>query len=553
MAEPSKEENEIIFEDVMETHANPTTKNELDSLYSYENATCKIKFEKNNKIHSGTGFFIKDYENIPFNAALFTNNHVINNINIDEEIKFEYNKEIKSIIITENRKAFTSKEFDYTCIEIFDSDNIINFFKIDENILNNRENLINKEIFILQYPNGQLAHDSGKIINIEDNKIKHSVSTNPGSSGSPLIKRYNNNLILGIHYGAERDINKKIINNLATPFDVIIKDIKDKLSKNKNEFRNIITLIYEKNIKNKTNQIFGSKFVKSNEDNISLIINGKESKLVEKYDLKVGVNTIQMKIKNKLKNLNNMFAWVDSLKNIDELKYLDTSEVTDFSFMFSNCISLSDIKGLENWNVSNGKKFESMFSYCSSLSNLNEIENWDVSNGINFVGMFSNCRALTNIKGLEKWNVSNGNNFSALFFNCLSLSDIKGLENWNVSKGVEFSFMFHCCSSLSSIKELEKWNTSSGNNFQYMFYCCSSLSNLKGVEKWDVSNGNDFSLMFALCSSLSDIKGLENWNVPNGKIFKYMFKYMFTGCLLLSEIKDLEEKWNKGSHKKIFL
>jgi len=32
-----------------------------------------------------------------------------------------------------------------------------------------------------------------------------------------------------------------------------------------------------------------------------------------------------------------------------------------------------------------------------------------------------------------------------------------------------------------------------------------------------------------------------------------MFKYMFTGCLLLSEIKDLEEKWNKGSHKKIFL
>ena len=87
----------------------------------------------------------------------------------------------------------------------------------------------------MQYPNGQIAHDSGKIININKDKIRHS------SSGSPLIKRYNNNLIIGIHYGVERDINKKIISNLATPFDAIIKDMNDKLYKNKNECRNMNT------------------------------------------------------------------------------------------------------------------------------------------------------------------------------------------------------------------------------------------------------------------------------------------------------------------------
>ena len=119
----------------METHTNPTTKNELEALYSYENATCKINFKKDNKIHTGTGFFIKDYDNVPLKAALFTNNHVINDINIGNEIQIEYNNVLKSFIITGNRKAFTSKELDYTCIEIFDSDNIKKFFKINENVI----------------------------------------------------------------------------------------------------------------------------------------------------------------------------------------------------------------------------------------------------------------------------------------------------------------------------------------------------------------------------------------------------------------------------------
>ena len=37
-------------------------------------------------------------------------------------------------MITENRKVFTNKELDYTCIELFESDNIIDYFEIDPNI-----------------------------------------------------------------------------------------------------------------------------------------------------------------------------------------------------------------------------------------------------------------------------------------------------------------------------------------------------------------------------------------------------------------------------------
>jgi len=42
------------------------------------------------------------------------------------------------------------------------------------------------------------AHDSWRILDIKNNIIKHSVTTEEDSSGSSLIKRYNNNFIIGL-------------------------------------------------------------------------------------------------------------------------------------------------------------------------------------------------------------------------------------------------------------------------------------------------------------------------------------------------------------------
>ena len=55
-----------------------------------------------------------------------------------------------------------------------------------------------------------------------------------------------------------------------------------------------------------------------------------------------------MIIKNKLTNLEYMFSWYDTLKDINELKYLDTKDINNFEYMFYKCSSLSDIKSLEN-------------------------------------------------------------------------------------------------------------------------------------------------------------------------------------------------------------
>jgi len=162
------------------THGCLITKKEIDELLEKDKAMCKISFETlDNKKGKGSGFFCK-LENFPFKYALFTNNHILNkfNMEIGKKIKFEYlekssssfssssyNLKEKELKITENRRIFTNKELDYTCIELFESDGIYDFFEIDPEIFkNDNKSLINNDIFILQYPNGDDISFSGKNI-----------------------------------------------------------------------------------------------------------------------------------------------------------------------------------------------------------------------------------------------------------------------------------------------------------------------------------------------------------------------------------------------------
>jgi len=99
---------------------------------------------------------------------------------------------------------------------------------------------------------------------------------------------------------------------------------------NKDKYKNEINLIYNTE-KDEECKIFGDKFVKINNNNIELNINGDKSKLVNKYKLKKGDNNIKIIIKNKIKDLRHMFNSCNNLKNIEGLKYLNTKYCTNFS------------------------------------------------------------------------------------------------------------------------------------------------------------------------------------------------------------------------------
>jgi len=527
----------IIQEKLIEEQPIPVSiEGTKNILFQMGNCICKIYSEDGKK---GTGFFCKIPFINNFLPVLITNNHVLNEKDIDNNktIELSINNEVKEIEIDDSRKKYTNsdKNIDITIIEIKpNKDGICNYLELDENdIYKNKKNIEleykKKSIYILHYPKGKLNVSYGLIKDIKDNKkINHYCNTEEGSSGSPILS-LETFKVIGIHYGSA----KKNKYNYGTFIKYVIYLFNNKY-RNKNE----INIIY-KTDKEGNENIFGDKFVENNKNNIELIINGNISNLIKEYTLKKGENNIKIIIKNKIVNLEYMFYNCKSLINIKELDHLDTKDINNFESIFCKCSSLSDIKGLENWNVSSGNNFSHMFYGCSSLSDIKSLEHWDVSNGNNFQSMFGGCSKLSNLKSIEHWNVSNGNNFQGMFGKCSSLSDIKSLKNWDVSNGNTFQGMFGKCSSLSDIKSLENWDVSNGNNFQAMFGGCSSLSELKALQKWNVSNGNNFYGMFGDCSSLSEIKGLENWNVSNGN----NFSYMFCRCLKLSDIKSLEN-WN---------
>ena len=312
------------------------------------------------------------------------------------------------------------------------------------------------------------------------------------------------------------NLNEEFKSNLINPSideisSIIIEELeliekhvenykKDNKKNNKREetiYKNEINLKFIVNDGGKKS-IFGKEFVKNNSDNISLIINGKKTSLAHECNLKEGENIITLCIKKKLINLNYMFGAYDAYNmkcNLDELKYLNTEDVTSLRYCFME-VPFVDAKPIGNWDVSNCKDFQGLFMGCKNLSDLTSIQNWDVSNGVNFSQMFQGCSQLSDIKPLEYWNTANGNEF-CMMFESTKISSLYPLRNWNVSKGDIFGGMFsNCC----------------------------SLKNLEGLEKWDVSKGTIFNGMFSESKFLSDIKSIENWNVSKGIQFECMIE-----------------------------
>ena len=173
----------------------------------------------------------------------------------------------------------------------------------------------------------------------------------------------------------KEQLNKKLVE--------AVKKLKE-LEKNItsfSEYRNEINLQYTTEESGLYN-IFGKKFEENNKDNIELVINDKNSKLISQYQLKEGVNKIKLIMKKRLNNLEYMFYDCNTLSNIEELKYLDTKEVTNFSYMFFGCTALSKTKKLEKLTK--------------------PLEKWNISKGINFFNMFSDNKLLSELKSFKK-------------------------------------------------------------------------------------------------------------------------------------------------------
>ena len=219
------------------------------------NCICKIKIRE----ASGTGFFCK----IPLGKneslnVLMTNYHIL------DEKYYEDNKEIHlllndekeafSIDLLTERKTYFNKEYDIAIIELKEEDGIKNFLELDDNLFKEKEKVFyeGKSIYVLQYPYGRNACVSyGLLINIEKNDIKHTCSTENGSSGSPILN-LENNKVIAIHKEAglsNFNFNKGTF--LKFPLNNFMEEQNNDINESKNSIASINDFSANKNRENK--------------------------------------------------------------------------------------------------------------------------------------------------------------------------------------------------------------------------------------------------------------------------------------------------------------
>ena len=186
-------------------------------------------------------------------------------------------------------------------------------------------------------------------------------------------------------------------------------------------------------------------------------------------------------------NSSSLFAYFTNVKEIENLNFLNTSQVTDMSFMFSNCVSLVDIN-LESFDTSNVINMNGMFTMYGqnqgSLKRIN-LSDFDTSKVTDMTDMFVYNTSLEYLD-LSNFNTANVTNMFHMFARCEKLK-VLNLSNFDTSNVANMTFMFGGCSLLNTLyfnKAIFEKTTDYVDMFQDVFSSINIITKDLSTKSW---------------------------------------------------------------------
>ena len=178
-------------------------------------------------------------------------------------------------------------------------------------------------------------------------------------------------------------------------------------------------------------------------------------------------------------NSSSLFSYFTELKSIENLNLLNTSQVTDMSYMFNNCRNLISLD-LSSFDTSNVVNMYGMFRMWNenncygSLQSL-DLSGFDTSKVTKMGSMFAFNTSLTTLN-VDNFNTKNVTDMYHMFVNCTRLKQIN-LTSFETENVINMYGMFESCNSLVELN-LKNFDTSSVTNMGCMFVACNNLINL---------------------------------------------------------------------------
>ena len=220
------------------------------------------------------------------------------------------------------------------------------------------------------------------------------------------------------------------------------------------------------------------------------------------------------------------FWYFEGLTRIEHLDYLNTSEVDDMRFMFSNCTSLETLD-LSSFNTEKVTSMATMFENSKNLRSIKLPKGFIGSSVTNLKATFSGCESLTELD-LSGSNSENVKDMSEMFDGCRALSKLD-LTSFKTGQVTTMESMFCGCSTLATL-DVSSFNTENVTNMLAMFNSCQSLESLD-LSGFNTANVTDMVAMFQKCSSLRSLD-LSRFNTRKVTAMQSMFE----GCTNLESI-----------------